>query len=87
MKIPTIGNVRLVDEKGYPTTQMQAWMSQLQTNMNKSLSDEGLEIPQQSTQNINYINSQTEQNMIWYDKDSSAYKVNVDGEIKTVNVS
>jgi len=87
MKIPLIGNVKLVDKDGYATDEMKAWISELQTSMGQSLSDEGLAVPSQSTDNINYINSKTGFNMIWYDKDTSDYKVNVNGVVKKITVS
>lgn len=87
MKVPLIGNIKMVKEDGYPTDEMKAWVSELQTNMNKSLSDEGLEIPQQSTTNINYINAQTQQNMMWYDHQTQEYKANVNGVVKTFTMS
>lgn len=77
-------------DKGKFSSQWQLFMTQLTTQMQNNLSNEGYVVPQQSTTNINAIaGSAQAQNGIrlLVDSDTNELKAIVNGVVKTVNLT
>lgn len=77
MNIPNYLTDTMVDEKGDLTSPWARTLTQLLTELETNLSDEGYKLPQQPTTNIDKLTSQpqTEGTMIW-DATTKEMKVN-----------
>ncbi len=92
MKVPVFQKTKAVDKDGYFTPQIQQMLDILFQQLQISVSDEGFQIPQQTTANINTIFSPANPNakgsgIIVYDSDTHQYKGNANGVIKTFTVT
>jgi hypothetical protein len=94
MNIPNYFTSRFVDDKGYMTPEYQNFFQQLITQMQLNLSNEGFQLPQQSTTNINHIlsgfNSSTNPSAYYgdvlYDSTTDEAKINIAGTFKVIQV-
>ena len=91
MKIPTIEAQKLVKSDGFPTDPFQQWLTDLITNMQRDLSDEGVNIPPQTTANINQIAADTNPNSekrvgtAWLDTDTNELKMkDANGDVRII---
>ena len=60
------------------------YQDELNRNMQTSLSDNGWEIPQQTTANITTIESGKPDGTLWYDTDTNEIKAKVNGTVQVV---
>ena len=81
MEIPTWERQKIVDEQGFPTDKFERFISTLIFNMTRNLSEEGVNIPPQSTENITTISSDTNPDSekrigtTWLDTDTNEFKM------------
>lgn len=95
MNIPNYENVPFVDRDGYLTDQWSLIMQQLITALQNNVSDQGFQVPQQSTTTINSLQSQFAASPLpqmyygdmLYDSTTDQLKVNIAGTFKVVTVS
>jgi hypothetical protein len=87
MKVPNFEDLPVVDKAGKFTPEWKQILSELFTQMQKNLSDEGLTAPAQSTANIASLTGTEKNGAILYDSDTDQLKVNLNGVIKTVTTS
>lgn len=94
MNIPNFENIRFVDEKGYLTESWQNIMQQLFTALQSNVSNEGFQIPQQTTATIATLQTRfaaaTDPTVyngdMLYDSSTDELKVNIAGTFKVVQV-
>jgi hypothetical protein len=87
MKVPNFINDPITNEKGELTDPWRILLSTLITQMQTHLSDEGIRMPQQSTDNINILETLENKGKVVYDGDTDELKVNINGTFKTINVT
>lgn len=87
MNIPPFFNDKYVDDKGYLTSAQQIFNDQLNQAMQSDLSDNGWQLPNQTTANINTIAPVMKNGTMWYDTDTNEFKVLINGVVKVVTVS
>lgn len=75
-----------VDEKGHPTPEMMGVFSQLISELQNNLSNEGYKVPQQPTANVQLLNTAKSEGALLYDSDTKELKVNIGGTFKVVQV-
>jgi hypothetical protein len=85
--IPNFQNVKLVNKDGTPTASAQLMFTQLFTQLQNYLSNEGLKVPLQTTANISELNIDKSTGALLYDQQTHELKVNINGEFKTVQTS
>jgi len=81
---PNFLDSKVVDENGMLTDTWRAILSQVLTQLQINFSHEGLKIPQQSTTNVNALNTSKSIGSLLYDKDTNQLKVNINGTYKVV---
>jgi hypothetical protein len=87
MNVPTYEYGPVVGPDGYFTEPWETLFNQLLLQMQGYLSNNGLVVPEQSTDNINLIAPESQIGTLWYDSTANALKVNINGVVKTVTVS
>ena len=86
MNVPTYPHDQLVNKDGTVNPSWQQWFSQLTTEMQQSLSNNGTKIPQLSTTNINDLSDTKYNGFLFYDSETNELKANINGTIKVVQV-
>lgn len=91
MLIPSYVNSKIVDENGYLLPEWQQLFTQLITELQNNLSNEGYVLPRLPTSDINYLGStpETLQKSIGamiYDSTTDEFKVNLNGVWRVVQV-
>lgn len=93
MKIPNFENVQFT-RQGYLTEEWQNILQELFTSLQNNLSNEGFQIPQQTTANIAALETQFAAapnpavyfGNLLYDIDANELKVNINGTFRVVQV-
>lgn len=88
MQIPNLPVGKVVDENGEMTSDWINFMSQLITELQLNLNNEGYRLPSQTTANINDlldVNKST--GAMVYDRDTNEFKVNIAGVWRVVTVT
>ncbi len=84
MNIPNFINSRVIDENGYFTPEWRNLMTQMLTEQQINLGNEGYKIPQQPTTNINNLTDVDKSTAsIVYDSTTNTFKGNEAGVWKT----
>jgi hypothetical protein len=92
MKIPVFSRIKAIDKEGNFTPSMQQVFDILFQQMQKAISDDGIEVPQLDTNSINNVSSESNANSkpngtIWYDTDAKKFKGKEDGVVKVFTLS
>jgi len=88
MIIPNFVDEKIVDKNGNLSDSWKQIFSQLITQLQKNLSNEGHVVPSQGTTNIATIFADPDKSgALLYDKDTHQLKVNVNGSVKTITVT
>jgi hypothetical protein len=87
MITPNLPIGRWIDENGHPTPEMMGVFSQLISEMQNNLSNEGYKVPQQPTSNVQALNTAQSEGALLYDSDTKELKVNINGTFKVVQVA
>lgn len=92
MKIPVFQLGKAVDKEGNFAPFMQQFFDLFFQQMQKTLSDDGFEIPQLTTQQISNVTSASNHNAkgngtIWYDSDANQFKGYVNGVVKVFTLT
>lgn len=82
MKIPNLPHEKPIDDDGQWTAAWSLWLQELNGILQKQLSDQGLRIPQQTTNIITQLNKTNNTGSIIYDSDTQQFKGNVNGTFK-----
>jgi hypothetical protein len=85
MNIPNFIDSQVVNEKGYLTDTWKQIFTQLFTQLQSGLSDEGLVVPNQSATNIAQLNGKLSALLI--ESDTGELKININGTFKTIQTS
>lgn len=87
MNLPNFINTKLVDENGYLTPEWSNILTQLITELQLNLSNEGYRLPQLKTAQITQLTAPDKSlgNMV-YDLTTNEMKVNINGVWKIVQV-
>lgn len=86
MDIPNFVDAPIVDKNGHLTSIWKQILTQLITELQKSVSEEGFKIPQQPTSNIAKLNNLLSKGHLIYDSDTNQLKININGTIKVIQV-
>ena len=87
MYIPPFYNSKFVNKDGYLTGDQQIFIDTLIREMRSSLGSDGLEVPQQTTANINSIvASMPVKTLMFHDIDTNELKVIMNGVVKVIPV-
>lgn len=84
MNVPNWIIQRLVDEKGEAHPQAQTFFSQLITEMQKNLSNEGYVVPSQSSANIQQLSTTDNKAKLLYDAEEEVMKLNNNGKFQQI---
>jgi hypothetical protein len=88
MKIPNFLNLKVIETEGENTGRLTPeahnMFSELFTALQLNLSEEGFNIPQQTTANIESLEDDNDNGNILYDKEEHKVKVRIDGIYKTI---
>ena len=84
MNIPNFNDTRVIDKDGKLSDEWRQILSQLFTQLQGGLSDEGISVPQQSSANITTLADANKSGTLLYDSDNHLLKVNVNGIFKTI---
>lgn len=91
MKIPNIIDRPISDKEGNLTSEWKQLLTELITQLQLNVSDEGFIIPRQSSANITSISTSKSVGAIVYDSDTNQFKACVSsggtGVFKTINLS
>jgi hypothetical protein len=91
MNIPNLLQEKFVNPDGSIHPLWFQWLTQLTTQMQTNLSNEGFVIPSQNTADTTTILTGDANNppvgKMLYDAEAKALKVNIDGVIKTISVT
>jgi hypothetical protein len=80
--------MQLVDQNGVMTSEWSNFMTQLVTELQLNLNNEGYKLPSQSTVNINDLtDADKSTGAMIYDADTNEFKVNIAGTWKVVTVT
>lgn len=87
MNIPPFFNAKFVDDSGFLTTSQQLFLDNLINEMQISLGDNGIEVPQQTTVNINEIAvAEPNRTLLLHDIDTNELKVIRNGVVGVITV-
>jgi len=86
MITPNLPTGKWVDEKGHPTATVIGIFSQMFSEMQNNLSNEGYKVPQQSTATVSALNTTKSIGALLYDSDTNELKVNINGTFRVVQV-
>lgn len=84
MNIPPFLNCQYVDERGYLTPAQQIFIDQMNQLFQMNLSDNGWQLPHQTTANIAQIAPSMKDGTMWYDTDTNEPKMKVAGVVKVI---
>lgn len=87
MNVPTYPHDQLTNKDGTVNPSWQQWFSQLTTEMQRSLSNDGTQIPSLSTDQINNLAATKYNGFLFYDSATNELKVNLNGTIKVVQTA
>lgn len=85
--IPNFQSSQFVDKNGNLMPNWQITLNQLFNQLQSYLSNEGLKVPQQTTANINTLNTDKSIGVLLYDSNANELKVNINGVFKTITTS
>jgi hypothetical protein len=87
MIIPSYVNAKFVDENGYLTPEWQSAMSQLITELQLNLNNEGYVLPELATTDIAKLTDVAKsKGAMVYDSTTNEFKVNINGVWRVVTV-
>lgn len=86
MNIQSVLNAPITSSDGKLTPAWRDFLSQFFLQMQQNFSQEGLVVPQQSTTNINTLNTAQSTGALLYDNQLNELKVNINGTFKVVQV-
>jgi hypothetical protein len=87
MKIANLPEDKLVDENRNLTPQWKLFLSELITQLQNNLSNEGIILPPQTTTDIALLTSSKSIGALIYDSTLDVAKVNLNGTFKTITTS
>ena len=87
MSIPNFDIENISDSNGKLTPQAKLLFDQIITILQKTLSDQGLQVPYQPTSNISQYDPSTTVATIIYDSTTNQFKGNVGGVYKTFTLT
>jgi hypothetical protein len=87
MNIPNFVDVKVVDDKGYFTEEFRQIFSQMITQFQTNLSNEGYKIPSQTTDNIDNLDNMNSNYRLIIDRDTDELKINLNGTFKVIQTS
>jgi hypothetical protein len=70
----------------YPGQDALIYHTQLNQSLQDGISNNGYEIPNQSTANISDLSAIKPNGTMWYDKDTNELKVSINGVVKVIQV-
>jgi hypothetical protein len=85
MNIPNFIDCQITDQDGNLTDTWKQIMTQLFSQLQGGLSNEGIAVPQQTAVNIAQLADANRSGALIYDEDNHLLKVNINGTIKTVS--
>jgi hypothetical protein len=87
MKIPNFINTKIVNDKGELTESWKEVMTQLFTQLQLNVSDEGFMIPQQSSANVTTLGVPESTGAVLYDYDKNLFNGNINGTFQQIITS
>ena len=84
MNIPNFINTKIVNENGELTETWRDVITQLFTQLQLNVSDEGFMIPNQPTANVSALGGTDSNGAMLYDSDKNLFKGNVNGTFKQI---
>jgi len=84
INIPNFLDMQIVNQDGYLTDSAKQMFSQLFSQLQTNLSDEGILIPQQSATNITVLDNIKSKGAIIYNTNTNKAMVNENGSFKTI---
>lgn len=84
MKIPSVPQVQFITKEGDAHPQWREFFRELSIALQQNLSDEGYNIPPQSTDNITLLNNAKSVRNLVYDSTAHELKINLNGTFKTI---
>ncbi len=84
MNIPNFIDSQVVDKDGKLTDTWKQILSQLFAQLQGGLSEEGILVPQQKTENINLLTGEKNYGKLIYDSSTNKLKINLNGTFKTI---
>lgn len=85
MNIPNFIDSQVVDKDGKLTDTWKQIFSQLFTQLQGGLSEEGILVPKQSSTDITTLSTTENTGKLIYDKDNNVLKVNINSVFKTIS--
>jgi hypothetical protein len=79
--------MRIANPDGTIHQDFHGLLSQLITQLQQNLSNEGYKMPQQNAANIAILNNTKSTGALVYDKDNHVLKVNLNGTFKTITTA
>lgn len=86
MLIPNFLDSKVIEEDGTLTNTWKQILSSLFAQLQRSISEEGVQIPSQSTENINKISGTDTIGRLLYDSTTNELKININGEFKVIQI-
>lgn len=87
MKTPTLNITKAANKDGTIHPELHELLSELITQLQNNLSDEGIQVPLQPTSNIILLNTPQSTGRFIYDSTEDLAKVNINGTFKTITTS
>lgn len=87
MNIPNFNDTQVVDKDGFLTDAWRQTLSQLFSELQKGLSNEGVTVPQQTADNISIIQGNETIGNLIIDSTNNVAKININGTFKTITTS
>ncbi len=84
MKVPSVPQVKFITESGDAHPYWRQYFKELSIALQKNLSDEGYNIPQQSTDNLTVLNNAKSIGNLVIDSTAHELKINLNGVFKTI---
>lgn len=87
MYIPVFSNLKLVDQNGDLTNEMQIFFDELIQSLFLNLSDNGYVIPSVSAADLPSIEQLMPDGTMWYESDSNELVVKINGALRKVTTT
>lgn len=87
MILPNLTDIKVANNDGSMHEDFKGLMTQLIQTLQQSLSDEGYDLPKQTTDNVNLLNTAQSEGRILYNNDTKQAMINLNGTFKTITTS
>ncbi len=84
MNIPNLPMGPLTRQDGHATSEYWGVLSQLITELQQNVSNEGYKIPQLPTATIAKLDNEKSKGVLVYDSDTNQLKININGTFKVI---